>query len=98
MKFHFKFTNTDTGKVTELDGGRTAIWDALDQGATWPERGSNEQRTDFAWGYHAAKRAKALDELGVEGMTDDEAVDYIADNYDLLISDNPVPLPDAPRE
>lgn len=97
MKFHFKFTNTGTGDVVELEGGRTAIWDSLDQQAGWPERSSNEQRADFAWGYHAAKRAKALGKLGVEGMSDDEAVDYIADNFDLYISDNPVPLQVAPR-
>ncbi len=98
MKFSFKFTDTNTGESVEIAGGRTALWDAQDAADAWPARKSNEQRLDFAWGYFAAKRAGVLADLGIDGMDAEQAVDYIADNYDLHISDGAAPLAAAPSE
>lgn len=92
MKFHFTFTETATGKVTECDGGRTSLWDAQDLSDTWPERKSNEGRADFAWGYFAAKCAGIMKQLGIDAMDAEEAIAHLADNYDLHIGDNKAPL------
>ena len=87
MKFTFKFTSTDTGAETVIQGGRQALWDAQDEAEGWPERKTNASRLDFAWAYFAAKRAGVLAELGVDGMDADDAIGYIADSYDINISD-----------
>lgn len=98
MKFTFKFTNIDTGAETSMQGGRQALWDAQDEAEDWPERKSNAARLDFAWAYFAAKRAGRLDEIGVKGMETEDAIGYIADNYDVNISDTKqtAPLAETP--
>ena len=76
--------------------------DAQEIAAEWPKRPTNQNRLDFAWAYCAAKRAGKLNELGVEGMGAEEAIDAIADTYDVEIKDNKpeadAPLADAPSE
>lgn len=98
MKFTFKFTNTDTGAETIVPGGRQALWDAQDEAESWPERKTNASRLDFAWAYFAAKRAGMLDDLGVDGMGAEDAIGYIADAYDINISDTKptAPLAETP--
>ena len=93
MKFLFTFTRPEDGTSVEFEGGRTALWDAQDEAEGWPDRKTNANRLDFAWAYFAAKRAGKLGEIGVEGMDVHEAIDAIADNYDVNIRDN---KPDAP--
>lgn len=93
MKFLFTFTKPEDGTTVEIEGGRTALWAAQEEAAGWPDRPTNNNRLDFAWAYFAAKRANALKELGVEGMDTAEAIDAIADMYDMAIKDN---KPDAP--
>lgn len=95
MKFAFTFTKPEDGSTVEFEGGRTSLWDAQEIAAGWPERVTNQNRLDFAWAYCAAKRAGKLKELGADGMDASEAIDYIADTYDVSIKDN---KPDAPLE
>lgn len=89
MKYHFSFSGL---KEVEFDGARSSLWNALDLAATWEARPSNKFRQDFAWGYFAAERAGKLEDLGVNGMSVDEAVDFLADNFDMEITDAPAPL------
>ena len=93
MKFVFEFTKPEDGTAVKFEGGRTALWDAQEESASWPERPTNSNRLDFAWAYFAAKRAGLRKELGVDGMDVAEAIDTIADTYDVSIRDN---KPDAP--
>ena len=67
--------------------------EAQEKAAGWPDRVTNQNRLDFAWAYVAADRAGKLKELGLDGMEFDEAVEALADTYDVLIKDN---KPDAP--
>lgn len=97
MKYVFKFTEVATGKEIAFEGGRTSLWDAQDASVEWPKRPTNAARLDFAWGYCAAKRAGKLAELGVEGMGQDEAIEAIADSYDMSIDDNKGSAPLAAR-
>lgn len=100
MKFRFTFTKPEDGTTVDIEGGRTALWDAQEEAADWPERPTNASRLDFAWAYFAAKRAGRLGELGVDGMGVSEAIDAIADAYDVSIRDNKpeAPLGDARPE
>lgn len=86
VKFHFKF---DDGKeAVEFDSGRSALWQAQDFGASLPNTPSKSARTDFAWGYLAAKGAGKLEALGIDPETPiGEAVELLADMYDLTITD-----------
>ena len=93
MKFVFEFTKPEDGTSVKFEGGRTALWAAQEESASWPDRPTNANRLDFAWAYFAAERAGKLAELGVDGMGVSEAIDLIADTYDVSISDN---KPDAP--
>lgn len=102
MKFVFTFTKPEDGSTVKFEGGRTSLWDAQEIAAEWPKRPTNQNRLDFAWAYCAAKRAGKLNELDVEGMGAEEAIDSIADTYDVEIKDNKpeadAPLADAPSE
>lgn len=100
MKFVFAFTKPEDGKTIEFEGGRTSLWDAQEIAANWPERVTNQSRLDFAWAFCAAKRAGKLKELGIDGLDVEEAIDAIADTYDLSIKDNKpdVPLADGRPE
>ena len=93
MKFLFTFTKPEDSTVIEIEGGRTALWAAQEEAAGWPDRPTNNNRLDFAWAYFAAKRAGKLAELGCDGMDAPDAIDFIADTYDVNIRDN---KPDAP--
>lgn len=93
MKFVFTFSKPEDGSEITIEGGRTALWEAQEKAAGWPERVTNQNRLDFAWAYMAAKRAGKLKELGLDGLGFDEAVDALADTYDVSIRDN---KPDAP--
>lgn len=85
-KFHFKFD--DGEKTVEFDSGRSALWQAQDFGSSLPNTPSKKDRTDFGWGYIAAKQAGKLEELGIDPeLPIGEAVESIADAYDLTISD-----------
>lgn len=95
MKFVFTFTKPEDGEKVEFEGGRTSLWEAQEASEKWPERSTNNSRLDFAWGYFAAKRAEKLKELGIDGMELDEAIDSLADNYDMAIRDNKAPLADG---
>lgn len=92
MKFDFTFISTDDGSKVTFQGGRSSLWEAQDLAAEWPDRKSNQYRQDFAWGYVGAKRAGKLADLGVDGMDQDEAIDYLADHYDLSVKDRTAPL------
>lgn len=93
MKFVFTFTKPEDGSTVEFEGGRTSLWDAQEIAADWPKRATNQNRLDFAWAYCAAKRSGKLAEIGADGMEPSDAIDYIADTYDVSIRDNkPAPL------
>lgn len=86
LKFHFKFEGEQT---IECEAGRSSLWKAQDYGATLPATSSKQGKTDFAWGYFAASQNGILGKLGIEeGAPVEVAVEYIADNYDLTITDN----------
>lgn len=93
MKYAFVFTKPEDGTSFEIEGGRSALWEAQEKAAGWPDRVTNQNRLDFAWAYVASARAGKLKELGLDGMEFDEAVEALADTYDVLIKDN---KPDAP--
>lgn len=87
LKFSLRFTGEE--KVVEFESGRSSLWRSQDYGAGLPASPSKQGKTDFAWGYFAARQAGRLEELGVpDGMGVDDAIEWIADNYDLYISDS----------
>lgn len=91
----FKIVLSDGDKSVEIGTGRTALWQAQDYGATLPDTESKRARTDYAWAYYAAAQAGRLAELGVpEGAGVAEAVDLIADAYDMVVdkADETAPL------
>jgi hypothetical protein len=96
FKFHFTFDDGES-KVT-CTAGRTSLWKAQDYGMAIMKdhAGSRGGRQDFAWGYFAAKDAGILEQLGItDSMDIDQAVDHLADSYDLTIDDkkDSSPLP-----
>lgn len=38
MKFVFEFTKPEDGTAVKFEGGRTALWAAQEESASWPER------------------------------------------------------------
>ncbi len=83
MVYNVTFSN-ESGTVVEFGTGRTSLWEAQDWGMTLPETPYRGIKTDFAWGYFAAKQAGKLDALGIPSDTSvDEAVAMLADAYDV---------------
>lgn len=82
----FKFTLTGEGKTVEFEAGRSSLWKATEEGTKFPNSPVKSAKQDYAWVYFAAKQRGKLAELGVaDGMTMDEAIEVIADNFDYDI-------------
>lgn len=100
LKYHFTLQDGNNEPI-EFDAGRTVNWQAVDAAAQWPDSPSKDARFQFAWTYFAAKQANKLEEIGIpEGTELDEAIAYIADQFDVVkIDDNskdPAPLASTP--
>lgn len=88
----FKVKCTFQGEKTlEVIGGRSALWQSQDFSASLPDTDSKTGKTDYAWAYFMAKQAGKLGELGCPDGSIDDALNFLADNYDIAfepIDDN----------
>ena len=101
LKYHFTLQDGKKEPI-EFDAGRTANWKAVDYADTLPDSPSKDARFQFAWAYYAAEQAGKLEALEIpEGAPIEEAIEYIADQSDVVrIDDNskePAPLASTPE-
>ena len=89
LKYHFTLQDGKNEPI-EFDAGRTANWKAVDFADKLPDSPSKDARFQFAWAYYAAEQAGKLEALDIpEGTPIEEAIEYIADQYDVVrIDDN----------
>ena len=89
LKYHFTFQDGKNEPI-EFDSGRTTNWKAVEFAASLPASPSKDARFQFAWAFIAAEQAGKLEALGIpEGTPIEEAIDYIADQFDIVrIDDN----------
>ncbi len=102
LKYHFTLQDGKKDPI-EFDSGRTANWKAVDFADGLPDSPSKDARFQFAWAYYAAEQAGKLDALDIpEGTPIEEAIEYIADLFDVVrIDDNSkdsAPLASTPAE
>ncbi len=102
LKYHFTLQDGKKDPI-EFDSGRTANWKAVDFADGLPDSPSKDARFQFAWAYYAAEQAGKLDAMDIpEGTPIEEAIEYIADQFDIVrIDDNSkdsAPLASTPAE
>ena len=102
LKYHFTLQDGKNAPI-EFDAGRTANWKAVDFAGNLPDSPSRDARFQFAWAFFAAEQAGKLDALDIpEGTTVEDAIAYIADQFDVVrIDDNSkdsAPLADTPAK
>lgn len=89
LKYHFTLQDGKNEPI-EFDSGRTANWKAVEFADSLPASPAKDARFQFAWTFIAAQQAGKLEALGIpEGTPIEEAIDYIADQFDVVrIDDN----------
>lgn len=80
----------------EFEAGRSSLWKATDACEDVPDNAVKNAREDYTWAYFAAEQNGMLEELGVAGMPVKEAVESLADRFDLEISKASGPLAASP--
>ncbi|KRN55041.1 MAG: hypothetical protein KHZ79_06240 [Atopobium minutum] len=98
--FKVECTFSGDDKTVSVIGGRSSLWKAQDYTATLPETDSKSMKSDYSWAYYLAEQSGKLEELGCAGMPFEDAINYLADSYDVEIKpvEDEAPLVSTPAK